>query len=87
MIEISQKPLSGKKRVILGIANEAFHRLWMRTSIPWPRRRSRHYLCSPTSRALGRAAIVGGILRAIGATAEEAQQIAFRLVTPGRQKP
>jgi AcrR family transcriptional regulator len=31
--------------------------------------------------------IVGGILRAIGVTAEEAQQIAFRLVPPGRQKP
>jgi AcrR family transcriptional regulator len=31
--------------------------------------------------------IVGGILRAIGVTAEEAQEIAFRLVTPGRQKP
>ena len=31
--------------------------------------------------------IVAGILRAIGVTAEEAQEIAFRLVTPGRQKP
>ena len=30
--------------------------------------------------------IVAGILRAIGVTAEEAQDIAFRLVTPGRQK-
>jgi len=30
--------------------------------------------------------IVAGILRAIGVTADEAQDIAFRLVTPGRQK-
>jgi hypothetical protein len=30
--------------------------------------------------------IVAGILRAIGVTADEAQDIAFRLVTPGRQE-
>jgi len=32
-------------------------------------------------------AVVAGILRAIGVTAEEAQEIALRLVTPSRQKP
>ena len=31
-------------------------------------------------------AIVAGILRAIGVTAAEAEAIALRLVTPGRQK-